>query len=165
MNWKNREARSKYYKEYYQKNREAILKRRKKYREENKEKLSNYRRAYYQRNKEKEMNRAKEYYQKNKEYLDVQSKKWRIKRRMEVLIHYSGNPPKCACCGESHFEFLVIDHIAGGGTKHRKKANLMSASTFYTWLKENNFPKGFRVLCHNCNMARGLYGYCPHQRD
>jgi hypothetical protein len=22
---------------------------------------------------------------------------------------------------------------------------------------------GYRVLCQNCNAARGLYGYCPHQ--
>jgi hypothetical protein len=32
------------------------------------------------------------------------------------------------------------------------------------WLKRNGYPKGFRVLCHNCNSARGLYGYCPHKR-
>jgi len=25
------------------------------------------------------------------------------------------------------------------------------------------YPTGFRVLCHNCNQAIGLYGYCPHK--
>jgi hypothetical protein len=24
--------------------------------------------------------------------------------------------------------------------------------------------KGYRVLCHNCNLARGFYGYCPHEK-
>jgi hypothetical protein len=31
------------------------------------------------------------------------------------------------------------------------------------WLRKNGFPKGFRVLCHNCNFAHGHYGYCPHK--
>jgi hypothetical protein len=21
------------------------------------------------------------------------------------------------------------------------------------------------VLCHNCNMARGFYGVCPHEKE
>jgi hypothetical protein len=29
-------------------------------------------------------------------------------------------------------------------------------------LARNGFPDGYRVLCHNCNMALGQYGYCPH---
>lgn len=32
------------------------------------------------------------------------------------------------------------------------------------WCRRNGYPKGFRVLCHNCNMAIGFYGYCPHSR-
>lgn len=30
------------------------------------------------------------------------------------------------------------------------------------WLKKNDYPKGFQILCHNCNMSKGFYGYCPH---
>jgi len=79
------------------------------------------------------------------------------KLRMEVLIHYSGSPPKCACCAETTLEFLTIDHIDGGGHCHRQfKRNL------YRWLKKHNFPEGFRVLCWNCNGSLGMYGYCPH---
>ena len=37
-----------------------------------------------------------------------------------------------------------------------------SGSKFLRWLKANNFPSGFRVLCHNCNLAIGLYSQCPH---
>ena len=32
------------------------------------------------------------------------------------------------------------------------------------WIIENNFPKGFQILCHNCNVAKGLYGECPHEK-
>ena len=32
------------------------------------------------------------------------------------------------------------------------------------WIKKNNFPKGFQILCHNCNVAKGIYGECPHEK-
>lgn len=35
----------------------------------------------------------------------------------------------------------------------------------YHWIKRNGFPAGFRVLCLNCNFARGIYGRCPHERE
>jgi hypothetical protein len=37
--------------------------------------------------------------------------------------------------------------------------------TFYKWLVEHNFPPRFRTLCMNCNFARGIHGYCPHEVD
>ena len=79
--------------------------------------------------------------------------------RLKVLQHYGGEEPKCACCGESHLEFLSIDHINGGGNEHRKKEGIRS---MHIWLYKHKFPDGFRVLCHNCNFSYGLYGYCPH---
>lgn len=90
-------------------------------------------------------------------------KQYRRKRKVEILIRYAGDPPKCSCCSESHIEFLVIDHIDGGGTQHRKDNKLTGGFHLYGWLKKNNYPKGFRVLCDNCNMSRGRYGYCPHE--
>jgi len=78
--------------------------------------------------------------------------------RQEVLDHY-GN--KCVCCGETTPEFLAIDHINGGGNKHRKEVG-GSGPVMYRWLKKNNYPEGFQILCHNCNMAKGFYGACPH---
>jgi len=86
----------------------------------------------------------------------------RLKYRTTVIEHYGG---ACACCGEQEMMFLAIDHIGGGGTKHR--ASLGDAgrgSTFYRWLTKQGFPPGYRVLCHNCNMAIGFYGSCPHER-
>lgn len=82
--------------------------------------------------------------------------------RAEVLEHYGGNPPKCSCCGESTREFLALDHTNGGGNKHRKELGINAGFVFYRWLQKNNYPEGFRVLCHNCNLSLGYYGYCPH---
>lgn len=66
---------------------------------------------------------------------------------------------KCQCCGEAEDAFLRIDHVDGGGTQHRKTVGI----NFWFWLAEENFPSGFRTLCHNCNMSYGSYGGCPHQ--
>ena len=82
---------------------------------------------------------------------------YRRSRRTLVLQHYGG---KCTCCGEGHYEFLAMDHINGGGNKHRKQVG--SSVTFYRWLIKQNFPVEYQVLCHNCNMAKGFYGECPH---
>lgn len=81
--------------------------------------------------------------------------------RLITLIHYGGNPPKCSCCREKHVEFLVFDHIDGGGNAHSKQ---IKKRKLHIWLRLNNFPSGFRVLCSNCNSSFGSYGYCPHQK-
>lgn len=86
--------------------------------------------------------------------------------RLEVLSHYcGGKAPSCSCCGENHYEFMAIDHVNGGGNKHRKEIEKQKGSriNMYRWLKANNFPEGYRILCHNCNQARGFYGACPHE--
>jgi len=65
----------------------------------------------------------------------------------------------CACCGETHMEFLSIDHIHGGGRQDRIKRGF----NLYGRLKRDGFPQGFRVLCMNCNFAIGHFGKCPHE--
>jgi RNase P subunit RPR2 len=102
----------------------------------------------------------KEYYYKNRETILQQKKDYRARLKTEVLDHY-GNI--CSCCGESAVEFLSIDHIDGNGNKHKKEVSYGSGgANFYIWLKKNNYPSGFRVLCHNCNQSLGYFGYCPH---
>lgn len=82
--------------------------------------------------------------------------------RLEVLRHYGGEIPKCKCCGEIIIEFLGIDHINGCGGEERKKYG--SGSRFYFYLKKNNYPSGYQVLCYNCNLTKGFYGVCPHNK-
>ena len=87
----------------------------------------------------------------------------------DTIRHYSNGTMKCACCGENHVEFLVIDHIHGGGNKHRELLKKMvglghgGGYKFGRYLRRNGYPKGYRVLCHNCNMTLANFGYCPHQ--
>lgn len=92
-----------------------------------------------------------------KECAKIRTKKNQRKTRKMVLEHYGG---ECACCGINDYEFLCIDHVNGGGHQHRKKVG--HGYKFLRWLITNDFPEEYRILCHNCNMATGLYGYCPH---
>ena len=94
-------------------------------------------------------------------------RKRKQRRRIQVLSHYcGGNPPFCACCKDPNVEFLCLDHTDGGGNIHRqsisKSGKKCLGSFMFEWIVINDFPDGFRVLCHNCNSSISLYGYCPH---
>jgi hypothetical protein len=92
---------------------------------------------------------------------------WRERLRREVFGHYSGNTFKCACCGESEQDFLVIDHINGSGNEHRRtvfgRINAGGRS-MHRWLVKQGFPQGFQLLCANCNTSRGKHGDCVHKK-
>jgi len=138
------------------------------------EKAKQYWKIYH--SKPEQIQKRREY-QKRKYYENIEEsrrrrredqRKYRKRLRMNVLIHYGGNPPKCACCGEDIIEFLTIDHIYGGGDAHRKRVGgnrSPSSLVMYRWIIKNNYPEMFQVLCYNCNCAKGCYGYCPHQRN
>ena len=85
----------------------------------------------------------------------------RVKR--EVLEHYGGKPPVCACCDEDGYVFLTIDHKNGKGAAHRKKFSFGGGTGIYYWLKRSGFPDGFQILCFNCNFAKGTGHECPHK--
>lgn len=114
------------------------------------ERKKEYMRQYSIRNRP----RLKEYYRQRRQRL-----------KLEVLKHYSKtNAPSCECCGETHIEFLTLDHIYGDGAKHKRSLKLTKgcSSEVYRHLVKEGFPDGFRVLCFNCNCALGFFGYCPH---
>jgi hypothetical protein len=99
----------------------------------------------------------------------IKNHEYNRKQKIEVLTHYS-NPPKCACCGEDHIEFLCLDHINGGGNVERfkvrgrdKRGKSKAGVTFYFWLRTQGFPEGYQILCSNCNMAKGQkkVKFCP----
>lgn len=89
-------------------------------------------------------------------------REWRGRLRASVLAAYGG--AICACCGVTEDAFLSLDHIHGGGFKHRQVEDVKRAG-LYRWLKNNNFPPGYRVLCMNCNHAIGIKGHCPHNPE
>jgi len=120
--------------------------------------------------------RDKKWQQNNREVYNQIVKKWRQNNRDkynqsqrelnhqlrdEAIDAYGG---KCKCCGETRREFLTIDHIDGNGRKHRREIGVRG-SDFYGWLKQNNYPKGFQVLCFNCNCGKGTYSVSPHDKE
>lgn len=77
-----------------------------------------------------------------------QTRQQRERLKLEVMEAYGG--AKCAHCDETELRFLEIDHIDGGGKQHVKEIG-GGGHNLYQWLKRNNFPPGFRVLCPTCN--------------
>ena len=82
---------------------------------------------------------------------------WGWNLKIDAIKRYGG---KCSCCGITEPKFLAIDHINGNGNTHRKEIGHIRIGL---WLKRNNYPAGFQVLCHNCNMAKAFWKICPHR--
>ena len=74
--------------------------------------------------------------------------------RLEALDYYSNGTLKCLMCGEDRIGCLVLDHIDGGGLKHRREVG--TGQRFIAWLKKNKYPAGLRVLCANCHLLYGV---------
>ena len=136
-----------------------------KWREKNPELSKSRQKERSKRFREKQIGYGKRYYYKYREQIierTIKNNRARYRdRRLNCIEHY-GN--KCGCCGETRIEFLSIDHINGNGLKHRKELAIKNMNIF-EYLTKNNYPEGFRVLCHNCNQSFGHYGYCPHQME
>ena len=130
-----------YFQKWIEKNRKQKEKTEKEWRRNHPEKIKEYRRK-----------------QNNRHYY----KGYFRKERLEVLMIYcDGKEPSCRCCGEKTYEFLSIDHINGRGSITREEIG--KSGGLYRWIKKNKYPKGFQILCNNCNMAKGFYGICPHK--
>ncbi len=132
--------------------------------------------------KERHKDYAKQWRLDNRDKAKAIQKRSMYEARMEVLQHYSGlETPECKCCKEQMFEFLQIDHIEGNGAGHRRSIGMaqgdlnqvakqkergkisLGGNGFIYWLKKNNFPEGFQVLCANCNLGKRTNKYCPHE--
>lgn len=75
-----------------------------------------------------------------------------LRRKIAIMSHYSGlDKPECKYCGYSDLRALCLDHIHNDGYKNR-----MSGTKFYLWIKENEYPTGFQVLCANCNLIKAI---------
>lgn len=75
----------------------------------------------------------------------------RAKEREAAFAAYGG--PVCVGCGSKDEPILEMDHIDGGGCQHKREIKNLS---IYRWLKQNNYPPGFRVLCPTCNKKAHL---------
>jgi hypothetical protein len=113
----------------------------------------------YRKHAEDRRTKRKVFYQENRQrILEKLREKSRVLKQ-EVVNAYGG---QCRCCGEIHLEFLTIDHTNGDGAAHRKQTG--KGRRIYVDLKRQGFPQeGYQLLCFNCNIALGFYGYCPHK--
>ena len=148
---KNNPDKARLYRErFYSKNPNFVKEHNKKYRLENKLKISIG---------------NKKYRIKNRDILIKKSKENRDKLKLRVYNHYSNFDIKCNCCGERHIEFLSIDHVNNDGAEHRRTQQ--HGMVFYTWIKRNNFPTGFQILCFNCNWSKAVdkEHLCIHQKE
>lgn len=89
-----------------------------------------------------------------------------LRLRIEVMSRYCGGSPRCQCpgCDTTFLGFLQIDHVKGGGNKHRTNANHpLRGDHLLIWIRRNNYPDDFQVLCANCNSpgGKGTRKYCP----
>lgn len=159
----NKELRRINSRNYRKKNKEKIKTRNQNYRKNHRERLTELGKQYREDNKDKLRIKKNEYTLNNKEKVLSSQRKSRNNTKKTILIAYGGSNPECACCGETDIESLCIDHINNGGNSHRKIIRRLAGYSFYVWLKQNNYPKGYRVLCMNCNDSLALFGYCPHK--
>jgi hypothetical protein len=115
---------------------------------------------------------AAEHQRANREGSNRRLREWRARNpgdssrhlrkvRWSAIEHYSGGSPACSCCGEAHPEFLVLDHVNGGGNEERRRYG----RGLFGYLKRAGYPDGYRVLCANCNTAFAYYGACPHAQQ
>jgi hypothetical protein len=86
--------------------------------------------------------------------------------KLEVFTHYCSGEPHCQCpgCRTVFLGFLQTDHILGNGCEHfNLKGKRMGGLLLWQWLKKNNYPPGFQILCANCNSpgGKGRKEQCP----
>lgn len=169
----NTQAEKKKTKEWVLKNQDYVKQKRKEYREKNKDKISfknklyriknierfkKYSRETYWNNKQENNAISRAYYARNKEETKKKLNMTRKQQKVEVISRYTANRNCCECCGESRIIFLCVDHILGGGGKHRKK---IGNTYIYTWIVNNGFPKGLQILCMGCNSMKRKAICCP----
>jgi len=87
---------------------------------------------------------------------EATARRTNLNLKHETLESYGGS---CDCCGEMEPTFLAIDHIDGVWPK----GVYITGGKLWRWLRDNDYPEGFRVLCHNCNFAVSHGRICPHQ--
>ena len=136
------------------------------------------RKAYRRDWNEKSKERLKAYRKKSSAKNTARAVAWNKAnpdRRKEIALNYyyrlqhqaieAYGGYKCACCDETEPLFLTLDHIDNDGNAFRKKHGFHHhGSKFYKWLRDNNYPPGYQVLCSNCNHGKHRNkGICPHQ--
>ena len=145
----------KHVREYWRKNKERLTLQHKEWLSKNLQYVKQYQADYEKTPKRKTQRHG--YYIKTR----PQKAKEERQKRVVVIKHYSNNKINCKCCNQKGIKFLTIDHIEGRKAMNHKRR--LSSTRLIDWLIKNNYPKGFQVLCWNCNCAKGFYEKCSHE--
>ena len=105
----------------------------------------------------KGIERAMHWTKKHPRGASIISARCQAKRKRDVLSHYSKGELKCAICGEIRIDCLSLDHINNDGQEHRKSIGRVN---FYRFIRQQGYPKGYQVLCMNCQWVKKA----EHQR-
>lgn len=68
---------------------------------------------------------------------------------------------RCVCCRFADLDALGLDHIAG--RKIHGHIKTLTSFRLYMQVTRDGYPRGFQVLCYNCNGVKSDNGKCPHQ--
>lgn len=64
----------------------------------------------------------------------------------------------CLCCKEGNQAYLTIEHLNGDGSIHRKQLTKGKhgggGTKTYADLRRRGWPKGYGIMCANCQLAR-----------
>jgi hypothetical protein len=129
----------------------------KKYREKNKKNIKNKSHNYYLKNKDYIYKKTLNYQKNNPDKVKKYSAVSRTKIKTDTFSYYSNGNIKCKNCSCKDLDILTIDHINGKGSSHRIEIfgdKKTGGCRFYFWLKRNNFPNGYQVLCFNCQFRK-----------
>lgn len=160
-NWrnipKNKEKENQQRRNYYNNHQKDEKRKAKERRKLHPEKQKDYDKNRYWNNREEELERNKHWKDLNPAEQRAYHKKHRDKLKIDVITHYSNGIMACANPYNQHREpytdirALSIDHIEGGGCKHRLS---LKSGSFYRWLRKNDYPFGYQVLCMNCQFIK-----------
>ena len=101
----------------------------------------------------------KEWIEKNRVRYNQFKRDYRVILKQSAMLRYGNGKIECKQCGFNDIDALCLDHINNDGAAHRKTMGLAGrgqapGATIYAWVKKENYPPGFQVLCANCNMIK-----------
>lgn len=120
-----------------------------------------YNKNYREKNKEKLAAQNKTYQQQPAAKLRKNEKTRAANAALkeDVFLHYGGGVIQCAGCGFTDIRALDLDHVNNDGAEHRRTISgnrTQAGASTYRWVKNNNYPEGFQVLCRNCNWIKEM---------
>lgn len=84
---------------------------------------------------------------------------YRNNLKILAMLNYGNGTIECSHCKDKNLLLLTIDHIDNNGNEHREsEGKKFTGVPFYIWLRNNNFPEGYQVLCWSCNAGKHING-------